>query len=211
MAPALQRRGFALYALQHNRYSRELRREKWRPEIVVIGTRLSACEKKGRRVNILKPELEKQVDRLSEPFFAFIPLRAASGVLVALAARVPKSVIAILNAGVVVDGTALNGLLVDPVALGIVAGLVLGKLPVVLAGVWLGARRGIAKRPDDLGDRRVRGIGLLAGVGFTMSAFVAHLALEPGRGTLESAKPGIVTASVGAAVAGFIVMRLWAI
>ena len=66
------------------------------------------------------------------------------------------------------------------------------------------------KRPDELGERRLRGIGLLAEVGFTMSAFIAHLALEPGSATLESAKPGIETASVSAAVAGFIVMRLWA-
>jgi NhaA family Na+:H+ antiporter len=112
---------------------------------------------------------------------------------------------AFLNAGVVIDGSTLKGLLLDPVALGIVAGLVIGK-PV---GILVGEALGIAKRPEELTHRKLLGVGLLAGIGFTMSTFIAHLALEPQSTTLESAKLAIVVSSSIAAVIGFVVLRFW--
>jgi NhaA family Na+:H+ antiporter len=116
---------------------------------------------------------------------------------------------AFLNAGVVIDGSTLKGLLLDPVALGIVAGLVIGKPVGILVGVWLGEALGIAKRPEELTHRKLLGVGLLAGIGFTMSTFIAHLALEPQSTTLESAKLAIVVSSSIAAVIGFVVLRFW--
>jgi NhaA family Na+:H+ antiporter len=116
---------------------------------------------------------------------------------------------ALLNAGVAIDEPAMRGMLTDPVALGIVIGLVVGKPVGLLTGVWLGEALGFAKRPQELTLRRLFGIGLLAGVGFTMSTFIAHLALNSESSTLDSAKLAIVMASAIAAVAGFLVLRFW--
>ncbi len=116
---------------------------------------------------------------------------------------------AFLNAGVVINGAALKDLLDDPVAQGIMVGLVIGKPVGILVGVWLGEALGIAKRPEELSHRKLVGVGLLAGIGFTMSTFIAHLALEPQSTTLESAKLAIVVSSGIAAVIGFLVLRFW--
>jgi NhaA family Na+:H+ antiporter len=114
---------------------------------------------------------------------------------------------AFLNAGVVIDTSALSGLLAEPAALGIMTGLLVGKPLGILAGVWLGIRLGVAIRPDDLSRRNLLGVGLLSGVGFTMSTFIAHLAFDPSSATLESAKLAIVIVSAIAAVIAYIVLR----
>lgn len=149
-----------------------------------------------------------EVEKLAQE--ATTPLRRWENSLELPVALLVLPLFAFLNAGVVVNTMALNGLLIDPVALGIIGGLVLGKPLGILAGVWLGERIGIAKRPDELSQRRLLGIGLIAGIGFTMSTFIAHLALAPGSATLESAKLAILTASFIAAVSGFLVLRFWA-
>lgn len=114
---------------------------------------------------------------------------------------------AFLNAGVAVDGSALRELTVDPVALGIIAGLVIGKPLGLYLGVRAGERLGVASRPPDLDDTRLLGAGMLAGVGFTMSTFIAYLALGSGSHALDAAKLAIVTASTVAAVAGYLMLR----
>ncbi|MGB5741001.1 MAG: Na+/H+ antiporter NhaA [Sedimenticolaceae bacterium] len=149
-----------------------------------------------------------EVEKLAQE--ATTPLRRWENSLELPVALLVLPLFAFLNAGVVVNTMALNGLLIDPVALGIIGGLVLGKPLGILAGVWLGERIGIAKRPDELSQRRLLGIGLIAGIGFTMSTFIAHLALAPGSATSESAKLAILTASFIAAVSGFLVLRFWA-
>jgi len=116
---------------------------------------------------------------------------------------------AFLNAGVVIDASTLNRLLVEPVALGIIIGLLFGKPIGILAGVWLGIRLGFAQRPDELSQRSLLGVGLLSGVGFTMSTFIAHLALDPESAILESAKLAIVAVSAVAAIIGYIALRFW--
>lgn len=85
----------------------------------------------------------------------------------------------------------------------------IGKPVGILVGVWLGEALGIAKRPAELTHRKLLGVGLLAGICFTMSTFIAHLALQPQSTTLESAKLAIVVSSAIAAVIGFVVLRFW--
>ncbi len=114
---------------------------------------------------------------------------------------------AFLNAGVVIDASELNSLLAEPVTLGIIIGLLVGKPLGILTGVWLGTRLGLAILPDDISRRNLLGVGLLSGVGFTMSTFIAHLAFEPSSATLESAKLAIVIVSAIAAVIAYVVLR----
>lgn len=99
---------------------------------------------------------------------------------------------AFLNAGVVIDTSALHRLLAEPVALGIIIGLLVGKPLGIFAGVWSGIRFGFARRPDELSQRNLLGVGLLSGVGFTMSTFIVSMitTMEPFRDRVNGATSG---------------------
>ena len=111
-------------------------------------------------------------------------------------------IFALFNAGVALGGWAgVTG----PVTLGVLLGLLLGKPLGVLGFSWLATKTGIASLPDGVGWREMTGAGLLAGIGFTMSLFVGGLAFDGGE-MLESAKLGILSASVVAAVLGLVLL-----
>jgi len=113
---------------------------------------------------------------------------------------------ALANAGVELGGATLSG---DAtfVFLGVVLGLGLGK-PL---GVFLACRAsiaaGIAIRPRDLTFAGLSVVGVVAGIGFTMSLFIAQLAFPPGP-LLETAKLAILVGSFVAAVAGLAIGAL---
>lgn len=86
------------------------------------------------------------------------------------------------------------------ISLAVFFGFVLGKPLGVLAFSWLAVRTGIATRPPDLSWRLLAGGALLAGIGFTMALFIANLAFGPSQ--IDSAKLGILLASVASAIAG---------
>jgi NhaA family Na+:H+ antiporter len=110
---------------------------------------------------------------------------------------------ALANAGVPLGTVALGG---DGlrVFLGVALGLALGKPLGVLALTWAAARAGWASAPTGLGWARIGVVGLVAGIGFTMSLFIAQLALPAGP-LLETAKLAILVGSAGAAVVGYAV------
>jgi NhaA family Na+:H+ antiporter len=113
-------------------------------------------------------------------------------------AFVVMPVFALANAGVVLGGAKLSG---DDlwIFLGIVAGLALGK-PLGITAASLGATKiGLASRSDDVTNRGVLLVGLVGGIGFTMSLFIAQLAFPPGP-ALDTAKLAILVAS-GVAIA----------
>jgi NhaA family Na+:H+ antiporter len=112
-------------------------------------------------------------------------------------------VFALANAGVALAFG--GGSATMPVMLGIVLGLVLGKPLGLLAACWLATRAGIAALPQGVGWRHMLGAGILAGVGFTMSLFVAGLAFGDA-GLLGAAKLGILLASLVAGVAGVVAL-----
>jgi NhaA family Na+:H+ antiporter len=86
-------------------------------------------------------------------------------------------------------------------------GLLIVKPLGILTGVWLGLRLGFTIRTDDLSRRNLIGVDLLSGVGFTMFTFIAHLAFDPSRTTLESAKLAIIVVPAFAAFIAYIVLR----
>jgi NhaA family Na+:H+ antiporter len=83
----------------------------------------------------------------------------------------------------------------------IVAGLVAGKPLGMLAGAWLAVRLGVAVKPDAYTWRQLLGAGALAGIGFTMSLYIAGKAL-PADGAFQAAKLAIFAASLLACAAG---------
>lgn len=112
-------------------------------------------------------------------------------------------VFALANAGVRVDGSLLDAL-TAPVSIGIVLGLVVGKQVGMLVVPWLAVRAGWANLPAGASWRHMWGVATLAGIGFTMSLFVASLSL--GEKDLASAKLAILSASLVAALLGLTIL-----
>lgn len=113
-------------------------------------------------------------------------------------------VFALANAGVALGAGAL-ALLADPVALGIALGLVVGKPLGVMALAFVAVKVGLAVLPSGVTWRHVLGVSFLTGIGFTMSIFIANLAFGEGP-LLDSAKLGILAASVVSGILGAVVL-----
>lgn len=105
---------------------------------------------------------------------------------------------ALLSAGVVISGGA--DLVRDPVVLGIVAGLLLGKPIGVLLGAWGVARYTRASLNPDIGWRDVTGVAILAGIGFTVSLLVSDLSFTGAE--RDAAKAAVLAGSLLAAIVG---------
>ncbi len=105
---------------------------------------------------------------------------------------------ALANAGVAIKHSALG----EPVVLAVAAGLVVGKpLGIVLLS-WLSVRLGLARLPTGVNWKVLLGAGCLAGIGFTMSLFIAGLALKGDENQLEAGKLGTLLGSAISAVLG---------
>ena len=91
-------------------------------------------------------------------------------------------------------------------ALGIMVGLVAGKLIGIWSFCWLSVKVGAARLPPDINWKLIMGVGLLGGIGFTMSIFITNLALTDGE-LITGAKMSILTASLMAAVLGLAVLK----
>ncbi len=111
---------------------------------------------------------------------------------------------ALANAGVAVSGD-FGALLADPVVLGVLAGLVVGKQIGITAAAYLVVRGRLAALPHGVGWRHIYGAACLGGIGFTMSLFVAELAFDQAE-TLAAAKIAILGASAISGVLGFVVL-----
>ncbi|HEU5089139.1 MAG TPA: Na+/H+ antiporter NhaA, partial [Roseiflexaceae bacterium] len=113
-------------------------------------------------------------------------------------------VFAFANAGVALQATSLGGESL-PLMAGIVLGLVLGKPIGLVLSAWAAVRLGIADLPHGATWPQLIGIGALAGIGFTMALFIASLAFTEAA-LLDSAKIGILIASVIAGAIGMLVL-----
>jgi NhaA family Na+:H+ antiporter len=111
---------------------------------------------------------------------------------------------ALSNAGVAFQG----GGSLDSMFGGVIAiSLIVGKLIGVTLFAWMAVKFGFAELPEEVNFKQVIGVSLLAGVGFTMSIFVANLAFFGNDYLLDSAKAGILIGSLVAGVSGYLVLR----
>jgi NhaA family Na+:H+ antiporter len=125
-----------------------------------------------------------------------------------LSAGFAVPVFAFFAAGVTIGGTTgLVGALTDRVALGIVAGLVIGKFVGILGTTYLVARFTRASLDDQLTWLDVAGVALLGGIGFTVSLLIGELAYGPQSIRDEHVKVGVLTGSIIAALLAAIVLR----
>src|SRR5437660_8686372 len=113
-------------------------------------------------------------------------------------------VFALANAGVALGSGAARSV-VAPGSLGVICGLVIGKPIGIVLFSWLAIRTRLAGMLDGIGWCQIVGVGMLGGIGFTMSLFIANLAFGEAP-ALETAKVGILLASVVSGIACAIVL-----
>src|SRR5690606_20072018 len=111
---------------------------------------------------------------------------------------------ALANAGVAIVPGIMGGH--ASLALAIIAGLVLGKPLGLVAASWIAVKLGLAKKPSDYSWRQVLGAGALAGIGFTMSLFIAGQAF-PNEADFVAAKAAVFIGSIVSSILG--VAILW--
>lgn len=176
----------------------------WRedaPEHVVsrIARELSA-----REINPIRDaqELSGTLRRLEEAAREVLP--PAVRVQMALHPWVAYGIMplfALANAGVAVQTEALSADAAFWVMAGVAVALAVGKPVGVIGFIWAFTRLGWCRLPDGVSWRGVVLIGLLTGIGFTMSIFIAMLAFEEGA-LLDAAKSGVLVGSLLAALLG---------
>jgi NhaA family Na+:H+ antiporter len=113
---------------------------------------------------------------------------------------------AFMNAGVSFEGMHL-GMVLTPIPLGIILGLVVGKLVGVFGMAWLGTLVGLARKPDDLTWAHIAGVALLAGIGFTMSLFIGTLAYEDVQ-AIDLVRIGVISGSLIAGSLGYLWLHI---
>lgn len=116
-------------------------------------------------------------------------------------------VFAFFAAGVSFVGGDLAKAFTDPITIGVVAGLVLGKLVGIFGSTFLIARFTRAELDDDIAWSDLFGLSLLAGVGFTVSLLIGELAFGAGSIADEHVKIGVLIGSLIAALLATIVLR----
>jgi Na+:H+ antiporter, NhaA family len=115
---------------------------------------------------------------------------------------------ALFAAGVPISGSAFVAAARDPVAIGIVVGLVGGKIAGIFGGSIVTARFSRAELAADLTWREVFDVSVLGGIGFTVALLIAELAFEPDPAVQDHAKTAVLVASALAAVLAAIALRI---
>ncbi|WP_455209286.1 Na+/H+ antiporter NhaA [Kaarinaea lacus] len=117
-------------------------------------------------------------------------------------------VFAFANTGISLEGVSIDSLL-EPVPLGIAAGLFFGNQLGVFGLSWLGVKLGLAKLPGDVKWIHLYGVSILCGIGFTMSLFISSLAFEQ---TVDQViiddRLGILVGSLLSASLGYFLLRI---
>ena len=116
-------------------------------------------------------------------------------------------VFALANTGVVLESDWLQHI-ASASSLGIAAGLIVGKPLGIGLFCFAAVASGICRLPPEMGASHIMGAGILGGIGFTMSIFIANLAFAGQPEAINVAKMAILAASLAAGVAGFLCLRL---
>lgn len=116
-------------------------------------------------------------------------------------------IFALANAGVVIDPSTLGSVITDPVALGIMGGLVVGKIVGISGLSLLAVKFGIGQLPAGCKPSHIIGVGMMGGIGFTMSIFIAELGFRASPETLNVAKTGVLFASIIAGLGGYLWLK----
>lgn len=114
-------------------------------------------------------------------------------------------VFAFANAGVTLEGD-IGATFASPVAIGIILGLLVGKPLGIVVFAWVAVKAGLAALPQYVSWVHITGIGLLGGIGFTMSIFISGLAFNDAEIVTQS-KLAIFAASMATGILGYVLLR----
>ncbi len=149
-----------------------------------------------------------QVEKLAEiediSYKAHTPLQQLEHSLHPITTYFILPIFALSNAGIRIEGRIVD-MILHPVSLGIIVGLVLGKSIGISLISKLMIRLKLASLPEGVSFKQIIGVGFMAGIGFTMSIFIAELAFGPGEYN-QIAKVGIFVASILSAVIGMLIL-----
>jgi NhaA family Na+:H+ antiporter len=112
---------------------------------------------------------------------------------------------ALANAGVSLTGVTMNTLM-NPVPLGILSGLFIGKQIGVFLFSYLAIKLKVAEMPSNSNWIKVYGVGILTGIGFTMSLFVGNLAFTESIQHMDGVKIGVLSGSILSALVGYFLL-----
>jgi Na+:H+ antiporter, NhaA family len=146
----------------------------------------------------------EQIERAVEQ--ASTPLQRWERALERPVALLVLPMFALMNAGVQLGREDISTFWNKPLTLGIIAGLVVGKLIGITGGAWLALRLGVGRLPEAMTMKHIVGIGLLGGMGFTMSVFIATLGVYDQQ-TLQTAKLAIIVSSLIAGLSSYFWLR----
>lgn len=148
----------------------------------------------------------------------FIPLRAPEGSDDTLAERLEHDLhgsvvyvilplFAFMNTGVSLAGLSISSIL-EPIPLGIAAGLFIGKQLGIFGACWLAIKLKLAQLPTGVGFGELYGVAILGGIGFTMSLFISSLAFQPeGETLVTNDRLGILVGSILSAIVGYFLLK----
>lgn len=148
-----------------------------------------------KQVNILS-----KIEELNDQ--AHTPLQKLEHALHPIITFFILPVFALANAGVHIDGSIID-MIIHPISIGIIAGLLIGKSVGISVFSHMVVKFKFATLPEGVTWKQIYGAAFLAGIGFTMSMFIAELAFSDAE-YVEIAKVGIITASLLSAVIGMI-------
>lgn len=158
-------------------------------------------------VRTLEPEQVEILARVqADSSRAIPPLQRLEHGLHPLVAFVVMPIFALANAGISFVDLNLGAVFSNGVAIGVMAGLLVGKPVGIVFAVWITERLGFGRRSRGMTWQRVWGLGFLAGIGFTMSMFITMLAFTSPENAIQS-KLGIFAASIVGGIAGYIILR----
>jgi NhaA family Na+:H+ antiporter len=171
---------------------------------------IQTIEEKPQSVDVLgnKDDHEKvlQVRDVAEE--ASTPLRRWEEALHLPVSLFILPLFALTNAGVVISISSFGESIQNPIGLGIIFGLVLGKFIGISAICWIALRYKLGSLPNGVNFQHVVGASLITGIGFTMSTFIAMLGFDGQPEQLQFAKTAILIGSVLAAALGAIYLRV---
>ena len=153
----------------------------------------------ANRAQVAAQTLETVADRMQSP------AQRLEHTLLPWTTYLILPIFALANAGVTLE---FDQSLLGPVSIGILLGLVLGKPIGITLFAWIAVRLGLADLPRNVSLRQIFSASWLAGIGFTMSLFIAGNAFRGNLDLLDEAKAGILVASLIAGIIGYVLTYL---
>jgi len=157
----------------------------------IAGVLLGMVLPAGKTVNEFETSILYKIDGTLSPWSSFVIM----------------PIFALANSGITIDVNSISTLIYNPVSLGIIFGLVIGKQIGIFGVSYILVKLKIAKLPSKVTRRHLYGASVLGGIGFTMSIFVSSLSFAD-ETVLATAKISIMIASILAAILGTIIFKL---